>query len=304
MSWKDFFYFMRHQRPGMSALALLTAAACVLSVFFPAKEPREELSGNPVPPSRYDAFLASVRQKDSLRRKASPPSANARREATFFPFDPNTADSATLARLGLSPFVVRNVLKYREAGGKFATPERFARIYGLPEEQFNALRPYITIHEEYRIKKDTVQPRPAFVRDTLRYPKKYPAGTVVELNTADTTTLKKIPGIGSAIARKICAYRARLGGFYCASQLQELTHVPDTLNKWFRVDTARIRRIDLNRASMERLRSHPYINFYQAKAIIEYRKRKGSLESLRQLSLYEEFTPADIERLTPYCRFQ
>jgi DNA uptake protein ComE-like DNA-binding protein len=45
---------------------------------------------------------------------------------------------------------------------------------------------------------------------------------------------------------------------------------------------------------------HPYINFYQAKVIVEYRKKKGNIKSLKQLSLYEEFTPADFERLEPY----
>ena len=44
---------------------------------------------------------------------------------------------------------------------------------------------------------------------------KYPAGTIVELNTADTTILKKVPGIGSTFARRIVKYRELLGGFYC-----------------------------------------------------------------------------------------
>lgn len=42
---------------------------------------------------------------------------------------------------------------------------------------------------------------------------KYPEGTLVDLSEADTTELKKIPGIGSGIARMIVAYRKRLGGF-------------------------------------------------------------------------------------------
>jgi DNA uptake protein ComE-like DNA-binding protein len=51
---------------------------------------------------------------------------------------------------------------------------------------------------------------------------------------------------------------------------------------------------------MERMMRHPYINYYQAKVIIEYRKKKGILKSLKQLSLYEEFTPIDLERIEPY----
>lgn len=302
MKWKDFFYFMRQHRSGLLFLMLVSGAACILFALFPTREPRVELGGDHIPIARYDSFMASIRHNDSIRASASSAKI-VRRPAALFPFDPNTADSFTLTRLGLPPFVARNVVKYRLAGGRFATPESFARIYGLSQEQFNALRPYIAIGEEYCAKRDTSRPRSAVVRDTVRYPRKYPAGTVIELNAADTAELKKIPGIGSGIARRICAYRSRLGGFSEAGQLQEIPYVPDTLGKWFRVDTALIRRIDVNRASLERLRSHPYLNFYQAKVIIEHRKRKGRLKNLRQLSLYEEFTPADLERLAPYFCF-
>ncbi|EXY62450.1 helix-hairpin-helix domain-containing protein, partial [Bacteroides fragilis] len=52
------------------------------------------------------------------------------------------------------------------------------------------------------------------------------------------------------------------------------------------------------------LKAHPYINFYQAKIIVEYRKKKGILKSLKQLSLYEEFTPQDLERISHYICFE
>lgn len=45
------------------------------------------------------------------------------------------------------------------------------------------------------------------------------------------------------------------------------------------------------------------VPFYQAKVIIEYRRKKGKLKSLSQLSLYEEFTEKDLERLSHYLAF-
>ena len=45
---------------------------------------------------------------------------------------------------------------------------------------------------------------------------------MLDLNRADTAELKKIPGIGSGIARLIVNYRQRLGGFYQIEQLQEI----------------------------------------------------------------------------------
>ncbi len=121
-----------------------------------------------------------------------------------------------------------------------------------------------------------------------------------DLNSADTTELKKIPGIGSSIARMIVNYRERLGGFFRIEQLQEIHLKAEKLRPWFSIDTHQTRRINVNKAGMERMMHHPYINYYQAKVIIEYRKKKGFLKSLKQLSLYEEFTPIDLERLEPY----
>lgn len=84
------------------------------------------------------------------------------------------------------------------------------------------------------------------------------------MNTADTTLLKRIPGIGSGIAKRIVAYRNRLGGFYRVEQLREIEYVTPEMNEWFEVSsTDSLVKIPVNKASLERLRNHPYMNFYK-----------------------------------------
>ena len=134
-------------------------------------------------------------------------------------------------------------------------------------------------------------------------PFKYPEGTLVDVNSADTTELKKIPGIGSGIAKAIVAYRSRLGGFYSLEQLTEIEYVTPSLVKWFKLEGPVLRPLKVNKAGLEALRAHPYLNFYQAKVIVEHRRKKGQLKSLSQLSLYEEFTEKDLERLSAYLKF-
>lgn len=142
----------------------------------------------------------------------------------------------------------------------------------MTEEQYRTLSPYIYFTAEDTIRKATaLLTLPQTKKDSLY---KYPAGTVLNLNHADTTELKKIPGIGSGIARLIVGYRQRLGGFYQIEQLQDIHLDYRQLQTWFIVAPSEISRINLNRVGIERLRHHPYINFYQAKAIVEYRKRK------------------------------
>lgn len=224
-----------------------------------------------------------------------------KREIRLTVFDPNTADSMTFLSLGLPSWIAKNILRYRSKQGRFHHPEDFRKIYGLTEEQYQTLLPYIQIAKsaEPREPRDTVQLLTAksAQRDTVF---KYQPGTIISLNSADTTELKKIPGIGSSIARKIVNYRKRLGAFCRIEQLQEIQLKVEKLRPWFSIDAGRIHRINLNKASLERMMYHPYINFYQAKVIVEYRKKKGSINSLKQLSLYEEFTPVDFERLEPY----
>ena len=132
---------------------------------------------------------------------------------------------------------------------------------------------------------------------------KYPEGTQIDVNSADTVELKKIPGIGSGIAGSIVRYRERLGGFYALNQLEEVKHVTPDLLKWFKLENDSVRKVEINKAGLDKLRAHPYLNFYQAKIIIEHRRKKGPIKSLSQLALYEEFAEKDLNRLSAYISF-
>ena len=130
-----------------------------------------------------------------------------------------------------------------------------------------------------------------------------PAGFAVAIISNNVALLKKIPGIGSGIAKAIVGYRNRLGGFYSLSQLEEIDYVTPELLKWFKLEEGTIRKMYINRWGLDKLRSHPYLNFYQAKVIIEHRRKRGEIKSLSQLSLYEEFTEKDLIRLSAYVSF-
>lgn len=299
--WKDFFYFTKTERQGIIVLVVLILGVFSIPLLFPLFEHPKEVDATEQEKfeKEYNEFIASLKKTEPHRKSAD----NSfqpfpEKEIKLTVFDPNTADSMTFLSLGLPPWMVKNILHYRRKQGRFRHPEDFRKIYGLKEEQYQTLLPYIQVTENFQ-SKDTVQLLTAqsVQRDTIF---KYQPGTVINLNLADTTELKKIPGIGSGIARKIVNYRKHLGAFCRIEQLQEIQLKVEKLRPWFSIDAGQIHRINLNKASLERMMYHPYINFYQAKVIVEYRKKKGNINSLKQLSLYEEFTPADFERLEPY----
>lgn len=314
-TFRNFLYFSREERRGILLLCvLIVASLCVIPVY------RQHRLSIGRPEAEDTTRQAALRQEyaaftDSLRshRKPWKPRNNTHKQTsaytpptlTPFPFDPNTADSALLSQLGLPGWMARNVVRYREKGGRFRQVEDFRKIYGLTDEQYQTLLPYIQITPQ----PDTIRQPPRVwlaqtESDSTARPFKYPAGTVIELNSADTTELKKIPGIGSGIARLIVGYRERLGGFHHIGQLQEINLNSELLGAWFRIDTTTIRRLNLNRAGIERLRDHPYLNFYQARAIVEWRRKNGRLRNLKPFLLYEEFTKEDFRRLAPYVCFE
>ena len=297
--WKDFFYYTKSERRVillLLAIALLLLGIWAIMEYLRPVEVPVTLSES----EEIDSFLANLEEQEKIRKTHTPKNEIS---AVLQPFDPNTADSVLLRQLGLPVYIVRNILKYRAKGGVFRSPESFSRIYGLKEEVYQKLKPYITIAplvSVSHVRTDTFRQ----LKDTIPYIPKYEEGTIVDLNKADTSILKRIPGIGSTLARMIVVYRQRLGGFYDVSQLQEVPHVGVELNKWFVVTPAGLHKIQVNSASLDKLRSHPYMDFYKAKAIMEYRRKRGKIKGLSQLSMFEEFTEKDLKRLSPYLTFE
>ena len=201
------------------------------------------------------AFEESLRA-DSLQRAARRKLPAA---AELFPFNPNEADSATLLRVGLKPWQVRNLLKYRRKGGRWRSADDFRRLYGLTEEEFQRLRPYIIIPPITEENANCLA-KESGRRDSLRriYPEKFGELTVLSLNAADTTLLQRIPGIGRYRAAQICRYRERLGGYISTAQLREIGDLPEGIEQWFEIGADETpRQIDVNKSDFKTLLRHP-----------------------------------------------
>ena len=226
-------------------------------------------------------------------------------QGELFYFDPNTADSTDLLRLGLAPWQVRNIYRYRNKGGVYREPRDFAKLYGLTAGDYKRLEPYIRIAPEFQPAASmTYNDRDEhYERDTLLYPIKLRPGQTVPVNSADTSLLKKVPGIGSGYSRAITSYREQLGGYYSLDQLCEIKGFPEGSIDFFVLDSCVLRKININKLTVNQLKRHPYINFYQAKAIVDYRRLHGDIKSLRELSLQKDFPEEAIKRLEPYIEY-
>lgn len=302
--WRDWFTFTKQDRRAIIMLAIAITIVWGLLYF------RSTRTGGTLFSEGTDSIAASL--------NASPKSEQPIVRIDRHNFNPNEADSLELLTLGLSPRVTSNILRYRRAGGQFRRAEDLSRIYGMHDTVFTQIKPFITIPQQQEKKtftasakspkRDTTYTRPKAQHKEHPYAAymsaKLKPGETVDINSADTTELMRIPGIGPVYAKMIVDYRRQLGGFYDLTQLSDLETLPHQLNEWVRIDNAPTEKLCINKLSVTQLRSHPYLNFYQAKAIVELRRREGNIKSTRQLLFLDEFTEADIKRLMPYLSFE
>lgn len=290
-------------------LLLLTAGGTVaLLHFLPRPENRPMVSD-----SARTAFEQYSSRQDSLRK------ARYRRDTIAIcrqAFDPNTADSSTLVRVGLRPWQARNLLKYREKGGRYRKAEDMKRLYGMTDSLYALLAPYIVIAAD-STRTDSLR------RDTLPYTlphhTAYKRDTVLNLRTADTATLRRIRGIGTYTAREIVRYRTRLGGYMHVEQLMEIRAVrqavarqaerdslytQDSLLRHFFIDSAIVVQIPVNHATVEQLQRHPYLSFTQAKAIYGQRRRHIHIDTAEELQTLVCMDSVQWQRVVPYLSFE
>ncbi len=209
-----------------------------------------------------------------------------------FRFDPNRAGREQLIALGIPPRTSDHILNYRKKGGKFRYREDLRKIYTLRPEVYARLEEWIDLPV-----KNGISPKESTGR--IKTENIVP----FDINTADTTALKKLKGIGSVLATRIIRFRDALGGFHSVEQLDETYGIPPEvllILKKAVIIGSPVKLIPVNEAESIK---HPYIRSYQAKALLAYRKQHGpfhSVEDLYQIKVLDEET---LQKLKPYLSF-
>ncbi|TCC87037.1 hypothetical protein EZ428_22830 [Pedobacter frigiditerrae] len=220
---------------------------------------------------------------------------------SLFKFDPNKIDLVQWQKLGLSAKQAQSIVNYRNKGGKFYKPEDLQRMYAITPKKYKALLPYIEIENisfANKFEKKAYPERTPYVKKEL---------VVVEINGADTLQLDEIKGVGAAFARRIVKYREKLGGFYKKEQLLEVYGLDSVkfveIKDQVKIDVSNIKKININTAEFEDLKSHPYLKYKQINAIVQYRKQHGKFNSIDDLKKVAILTPQNIQNLAPYLTF-
>jgi len=242
----------------------------------------------------------------------------------LFAFNPNTITSESLDSLDLPGNIKRNILNYRNAGGKFYKPDQIRKIYGMNDSIFEIIKEYIVISAEpgnLNPDRNKNKEQISAISNQYKQGEKaeteiskesnsfiQPVFTPIELNNADSADLVKLNGIGPVFAKRILKYRDLLGGFYSVSQLLEVYNFPEEtfqkIENNISADTLLLKKIRLNFAEYPDLIRHPYLNKKQVGALLNFREKNGSFHALEQLISNGLVDNDTFSKLRPYltCR--
>jgi len=209
-----------------------------------------------------------------------------------FDFDPNTADEATLRKLGISEKVARVILNYREKGGRFRKKEDLAKIYSLPEADYQRLEPFIRIDLGQPAAK-TAQPMAA-------------AAVLIDINKASAEDWQRLRGVGATTAGRIVAYREKLGGFASVEQVGETFGLPDSTFQHIKsqLDFSPIfKPLAVNAAGIDELDAHPYLSRKEATALAAYRANHGDFKNFEDVKKVKALSSKTLEKIKPYLEY-
>jgi competence protein ComEA len=290
---KDLFFFSKRERSGIYTLAILVGLLLLVRFNMHKLASNNETTIDPEFVSEINTFFrepsnsGNVSDTTEIESIQNP---TASFPQLFF-FDPNQISVRGWRDLGLSDRQIKVIMRFKNAGGKFYRKRDLLKIYGINTIDYERLKHYIFIEKEQA--PSAVAPK----SESQEIP-------VIEINTADTFQLALLKGIGPVYARRICKYRDLVGGFYCLEQLTEVYGITkdllEQIEPSIHIDTGQIRSINVNKADFGSLIRHPYINEYQIRSILSYRKFKGEIDHTEALFQEQVLDSGTYIRLKPY----
>lgn len=302
--------FTRKDRRGTIVLLFFILMLCIIPFVYPVF-----FKTNTTAPVDVDSSLISLKSKQSEARNkkydAYPgeehrpydhPQATytSKTKGELFYFDPNTISADGWKKLGLRDKTINTIINFRNKGGKFRQPADIKKIWGLFPDEAERLLPYINIAalEETASQKN--------YSNDLSSPKNYENKkkyTPVNINGSDTSEWIALPGIGSKLSQRIINFRDKLGGFYAVHQVGETFGLPDSVFQKIKPllqISGEVKKININTASLEELKTHPYIRYQLGNTIVQYRAQHGNFKTIADIRKIMIIDESIYNKLSPY----
>lgn len=203
-------------------------------------------------------------------------------------------------QLGINDRTIKTIKNYTSKGGRFYQAEDLGKIFGLKKEDYNRLLPYVRIEKDPKVVSGEKKTGDIVVDQQPR--KKF--NELIDVNTADTSSFIKLPGIGSKLAARIVSFRNKLGGFYTIDQVAEVYGIHDTVFQKIKhllvCPAPLVHKMNINTVTLDTLKAHPYIKYQIANAVIQYREQHGKFKSATDIKEIHLVTGEILQKILPY----
>lgn len=287
-SFKDYFYFSRSEKKGIIGMSILIILLILFNVFVADFFPQEEQDKSEIKEllteisQLKDSLDQLEKENDFVERDYQTEHRNHFDSIAYFSFNPNNLTIEKWMKLGLSKEQAEVIKNYEAKGGEFRTKEDVRKMYSISEEHFQHLAPYIQLPE----KNETPDFKNDYNQKSVQKKKKWKR-VVRDINLSDSAELTEVYGIGSYFAGKIVEHREKLGGYLSKNQLLEIWNFSDSmllkLDSSLIVSKVELRKININKASAEELKKHPYIDWNIANSIVNIREQHGTYQKLEDV---------------------
>lgn len=238
--------------------------------------------------------MESVERFESKRSSNTEKKAkSSKKSKKYFPpksrFNPNDYSIDDWMALGLSIKQSQAILNFVQRG--IYSNSALEKIFVMPTEVYDLIKD--STYYERQITEFTV------IKDSVVKPL-----SLLEINSASKEDLIELNGVGDFYAKQILKYKNELGGFVFIEQLLEVWKMRletyEKLMPQLTIDTNKIKKINVNTCSIEDLRSHPYLDYYQANSIIKMRMQKDGYKELQEILESKLINEEEFQRLLPY----
>jgi DNA uptake protein ComE-like DNA-binding protein len=218
-----------------------------------------------------------------------------------FYFDPNQLSADSLQLLGIPDRAIRNILKYRAAGGRI---QSLQKIYGFSPELAKSLQPWVRLQTKahHHQPKTTSSDQPNLRVEGL-----------IDINRASLDTLLAI-GFSKRVANNLIRYRQAGGSVRDSAALraiygmtnsefeQVINQIQFPIKPQQPIASRSYSPIDINQSDSLDWVQLPGIGPYFAGRILRFREKLGGFSSVDQVGTTWRLPDSTFQRIRPYLQ--
>jgi DNA uptake protein ComE-like DNA-binding protein len=281
--------FTSSQRWGLLILFTLIISVQIGYYFLPSKDVVETSEEK----KEWLAFQNKMDSFKELKKEYKP---------KIYPYNPNFLTDYKGYKYGMTTAQLDRLFAFRKENKYVNSAKEFQEVTKVSDSLLKEMSVYFKFPDWVNQKKENYS-------NYTPFPKKEKEVIVVkDINHATAEDLIKIRGIGEGISARILKERDKFGAFASMEQMQFIwglsPEVIDYLNQYFKVvDTSRLKKININTATLKELSAFPFFNYTISREILIYRSMNAKIKDVEDLTKIKGLSIEKVHVIALYLDF-